>query len=45
MQNKATYTRIGENAEDVNLDMSFHSALTYSDLISSKMLITCLHTG
>lgn len=42
MQNKATYTRIGENefmvAEDVNLDMSFHSALTYSYLISSKLL-------
>lgn len=48
MQNKGTYTRIGENefvvAEDVNLDTGFHSALIYSDLISSKMLVTCLHT-
>lgn len=47
MQNKGTYTRIGENefmvADDVNLDTGFHSALIYSDLTSSKMLVTCLH--
>lgn len=47
MQNKGTYTRIGENefmvADNVNLDTGFHSALIYSDLTSSKMLVTCLH--